>query len=282
MAVAFLCCINATTQKELQQMPQSLTQKNNTMIKHIISGIKAYFGAFSLISKLKLWKYFAIPILISLITATLIFTSAYGLSDNIGAYISKLWIWDWGKETFTSFGNFIGGLLVVVIGFILYKHIIMAFSAPFMSPVSEKIEAHLLENDHHIHRETSFKAQLWRGIKINLRNLSMELLLTIPILIIGLIPVVGIISSILLFLTQAYYAGFGNMDYTLERHFKYKESLTFVRQNRGVAIGNGILFMLFLLIPVIGVILVLPLSVTAATKETVAVLKANNHITLNS
>jgi len=33
---------------------------------------------------------------------------------------------------------------------------------------------------------------------------------------------------------------------------------------------------------VIGVILVLPLSVTAATKETVAVLKANNHITLNS
>ncbi|HEX9601210.1 MAG TPA: coproporphyrinogen III oxidase, partial [Mariniflexile sp.] len=42
------------------------------MIKNIISGIQAYFGTFSLISKLKLWKYFAIPMLISFVTAVLI------------------------------------------------------------------------------------------------------------------------------------------------------------------------------------------------------------------
>ena len=68
------------------------------------------------------------------------------------------------------------------------------------------------------------------GIRINLRNLGKELLLTIPILIIGLIPVIGIISTVLLFLMQAYYAGFGNMDYTLERHFNYKQSIQFVRE----------------------------------------------------
>ena len=34
------------------------------MLKNISLGIKAYFGAFSLISKLKLWKYFFVPILI--------------------------------------------------------------------------------------------------------------------------------------------------------------------------------------------------------------------------
>jgi len=246
------------------------------MIKNIISGIKAYFGAFSLISKLKLWKYFTIPMLISVITAVVIFGSAYGLSDNIGHFIAKIWIWDWGKDTFTSISNFIGGLFIIIIGLILFKHIIMALSAPFMSPVSEKIEAHLLNNHNKIHRNTTFQEQLWRGIRFNLRNLSMELLLTIPILILGFIPVIGIISSILLFLTQAYYAGAGNMDYTLERHFKYKESLIFVRQNRGIAIGNGIVFMLFLLIPIIGVILVLPLSVTAATVKTVHALPLNN------
>ena len=104
----------------------------------------------------------------------------------------------------------------------------------------------------------------------------MELLLTIPILLLGFIPIIGLFSTVLLFLVQAYYAGFGNMDYTLERHFKYNESLQFVRNHRGLAIGNGIVFMLFLLIPIIGVILVLPLSVTAASIKTVEALQLNN------
>ena len=100
-----------------------------------------------------------------------------------------------------------------------------------------------------------------------------ELILTIPILLIGLIPVIGLFSTVLLFLMQAYFAGFGNMDYTLERHFSYKESVLFVKRNRGIATGNGIVFMLFLLIPFIGVILVLPFSVTAATLETIKLIE---------
>ena len=251
------------------------------MIKNILKGIKAYIGTFKLISKLKLWRYFAIPVIISLITASIIGIFAWNLSDNIGVYISKIWVWEFGKETFTSFSSFIGAVLVLVIGLILYKHIVMALSAPFMSPVSEKIEVHLTGVNNHAHRTTSFKEQLWRGIRINLRNLSKELLLTVPILLIGFIPVIGIFSSILLFLVQAYYAGFGNMDYTLERHFKYKESIDFVRKNKGIAIGNGIVFMLFLLIPVIGIIIVLPLSVTAATLKTVELLK-EEHLLLSS
>lgn len=243
------------------------------MIKNIFKGIQAYSGAFNLISKLKLWKYFIIPMLISLITALVIGFSAYGLSNNIGAYISNLWLWEFGKETFTTISNVIGGFVVIMIGLLLYKHIIMALSAPFMSPVSEKIELHLLKHTNHNHRKTTFAEQLWRGIKINIRNLSMELLLTIPILLFGLIPLIGIFSTVLLFLVQAYYAGFGNMDYTLERHLKYKNSLQFVRKHRGLAIGNGIVFMLFLLIPILGVILVLPLSVTAASVKTVEALK---------
>lgn len=247
------------------------------MIKNIISGIKAYFGAFSLISKLRLWKYFAIPMIISFLTALVIFGSAYSLSDNIGVLISKIWLWDWGRETFSSISNFIGGLIIVVIGIILFKHIIMALSSPFMSPVSEKIEAHLTGNPPHSLRNTTFMQQLMRGIRINGRNLFMEFLITIPVLILGFIPIIGFITSILLFIVQAYYAGFGNMDYTLERHYQYKESLQFVRKHRGLAIGNGIVFILFLLIPIIGVILVLPLSVTAASTRTVEALQLKNN-----
>ena len=250
------------------------------MVKNILKGLKAYANSFALISKLKLWKFFFIPIIISLITATIIGVTAYGLSDNVGNFIAKIWFWEWGKETFTSISAFIGGIAVLAIGLIVYKHIIMALSAPFMSPVSEKIEAHLTGVANHTHRKTSFKEQLWRGIRINIRNLGKELLFTIPLLLLKFIPVVNIFSTVLLFLLQAYYAGFGNMDYTLERHFNYKESIQFIRKNRGIAIGNGIVFMLFLLIPVLGVILVLPLSVTAASISTVQLLKPETE-TLN-
>ncbi|WP_165749807.1 EI24 domain-containing protein [Cellulophaga sp. Z1A5H] len=243
------------------------------MFKNILLGIKSYSGTFSLMKELKLWKYFFIPMVISLITAALIGVAAWSLSSSFGEFIATLWVWDFGKETFTSVSTLFSGLIILVIGFILYKHIVMALSAPFMSPVSEKIEAHLTGIESHEHQKTSFNEQLWRGIKLNIRNLGKELLYTVPLLLLKIIPVVNIFSAIALFLLQAYYAGFGSMDYTLERHFNYKDSIRFVRKNRGAAIGNGIIFMLFLFIPVIGIILVLPLSVTAASIKTVGIIK---------
>jgi len=242
------------------------------MIKNILSGIRAYFGTLKLISQLKLWQYFIIPIVISVLTAMIIGFTAYGLSDNIGRFLAKIWVWEWGKETFITITSFIGAIFLLVIGLILYKHIILALSAPFMSPVSEKIEIHINGSLRSNHRKTTFQEQLWRGIRINIRNLGKELLITLPILLLKFIPLVNIFSTILLFLVQAYYAGFGNMDYTLERHFNYKESVNFVSKNKGVSIGNGIVFMLCLLIPVVGIIIVLPLSVTAASVKTVELL----------
>jgi CysZ protein len=243
------------------------------MIKNILKGIQAYGGSFRLISKLRLWKYFVVPMAISFLTAIGIGFMAWGLSDNLGNFISRVWFWEWGAEVFQAFSTFLATLIIIALGLILYKHIVMALSAPFMSPVSEKIETYLIGSGH-THRNTSNAAQLWRGIRINIRNLLMELLLSIPVLLLSLIPVVNVFTSFLLFLIQSYYAGFGNMDYTLERHYNVKESVRFVKNNRGIAIGNGMVFMLVLLIPVLGIILVLPLSVTAASTETVRILKA--------
>jgi len=247
------------------------------MFRNIIKGIRAYGGTFKLINQLKLWKYFGVPILISIVTFSLIGLIAWGLSDTIGGLISKIWFWEWGAETFRKISDFLGALTIIALGLITYKHIILALSAPFMSPVSEKIEAYLLGETHQ-HRDTTNAAQLWRGVRINVRNLFLELLFTLPLLILSFIPGVNIFTGILIFLIQSYYAGFGNMDYTLERHFKYNESTKFVRNNSGIAIGNGIIFMAMLFIPVVGIILVLPLSVTASTTETLRLLKENEKL----
>ncbi|WP_299682112.1 EI24 domain-containing protein [uncultured Tenacibaculum sp.] len=242
------------------------------MIQSALNAIKAYFDALAIIKKLNLWKYFLIPVVISVITALIIGSFSYFLSDNLGYYVAKLWPWELGKETFTTIGNFLSGIAIVAIGLILYKHIVLALSSPFMSPVSLKIEEHFYGKKHQ-HTKSTFSESLARGIRISLRNLGRELLLTLLIIILGFIPLIGIFSSIALFLVQAYYAGFGNMDYTLERHYKYRDSVKFVKKNKGTAIGNGIIFILFLLIPIIGVVLVLPFSVTAATTETMKKIK---------
>lgn len=62
------------------------------------------------------------------------------------------------------------------------------------------------------------------------------------------------------------------MDYTMERHLNYTESIAFVQQHKGIAIGNGIIFMLMLFMPIIGFILTMPIAVVAAATETVRVL----------
>ena len=238
------------------------------MLKGVFEGCTAYFKVYEVITRLNLWKFFAIPMLISFIVFLMILFIPFSFSDAIGNYISSFWTWDFGRDTINTLSRVFGGLLITVIGFISFKHITMALSAPFMGPISKIIE----DDFNGVVSQTNTSTPsglLLRGIRISLRNLLRELLLSVPILLFGLIPIIGFFSVILLFLMQAYFAGFGNMDYTLERHFSYEKSIFYVKNNRGLAIGNGIVFMLFLLIPFVGVILVHPFSVTAATIVTV-------------
>jgi CysZ protein len=59
------------------------------------------------------------------------------------------------------------------------------------------------------------------------------------------------------------------MDFTLERHFDIKGSVRFVKDFKGLAIGNGIPFILMLMIPVAGVFFAPSLVTVAATIEIV-------------
>ena len=238
------------------------------MLKGVYQGCTAYSEVYEIISRLKLWKFFVIPMLISFLVFSMILVVSFSLSNSIGSYIASFWSWDFGQETIHAISRFFGGLLIIIFGFISFKHIIMALSAPFMGPISKIIEDDINGVVSQVKTSTP-SGLLMRGIRISLRNLLRELVLSIPILLFGLIPVVGFFSVVMLFLMQAYFAGFGNMDYTLERHFSYQKSVFFVKKNKGLAMGNGIVFMLFLLIPFLGVILVHPLSVTAVTIVTV-------------
>lgn len=107
-------------------------------------------------------------------------------------------------------------------------------------------------------------SDLARGLRIALRNIFRELGATMLLLLLGLAPIFAPFSAILIFIIQSYYAGFSNLDFALERHYRFRESVKFVQNNRMLAIGNGAVFM-FLLYTFIGLLVALPLGTVAAT-----------------
>jgi CysZ protein len=246
-------------------------------LKDFLKALLAYPKAFKVLVKLRLGYFFLAPMLISIIIGFILFISVYLFSDDIGTLISDFWVFDIGVSVVETIGDILGGLIILVVGLVLYKHIVMAFSAPFMSILSEKIEEHYYSIDA---SSTTMLASLQRGLRMNIRNLVRELFFVFILLLIGLIPFLSPITVFLILLIQSYYSGYGNMDYTLERHCNYGKSVSFVKNNRGLALGNGFVYFLGLLVPIFGILFILPLSTTSATLVTLDKINENKKIGL--
>ena len=238
------------------------------MITGVIQGVSAYLQSFGIIRRYKLWKYVLLSGVISLLLGFGILRVIWSYSDNIGGWLSGFYKWEFGRSVFESAIDYIAGGLLTILAFLVYKYIVMVIVSPFMSLLSEEIERKMSNNTNEsTFSIKTFISDLIRGLRIAIGNLIKELGLTAAVLLIGLFPVVTIAVPPLIFIIQAYYAGFGNLDYFLERHASVSESKHFVNRNKGLAIGNGAVFLALLFIPVIGLFLAPALATTAATLE---------------
>ena len=105
-----------------------------------------------------------------------------------------------------------------------------------------------------------------RGIRLALRNSLWQTVYTISILILSFIPLVGWITPVISMFVECYYYGFSMLDYSCERHkLSPSESIAFIGQRRGLAIGNGLVFYLMHFIPFVGWVLAPSYAVVAAT-----------------
>ncbi len=239
------------------------------MFSETYLAIRTYAHAWRLSHELRLWKYYLIPAFISLLIGGGIVWSAWSAAGTIASWLIAHYPWAWGAALVAKMAAIFSGLLIAAIGLILYKNLVMLLAGPFMSPLSEKVEKHLTgQKVSAPWNITRLIHDFIRGLRIAIRNIIRELLLTLLLLLIGLIPALSPFTSIGIFLVQSYFAGFGNMDYTLERHFDYRGSIAFVRNHKGLALGNGIVFMLLLLTG-IGFLIAPPWATVASTINTI-------------
>ncbi|MEZ4985897.1 MAG: EI24 domain-containing protein [Saprospiraceae bacterium] len=238
-------------------------------MENLLRGATDYLKGLKVIAQHGLWVYFWIPVLLSLLLGGIVISGAWAASDNLGDWLISFYPFEWGRVAFEKMATLLSGLSIVVFTLLIFRYIIMAIAAPFMSLLSEKMEHKMYPGTPAVTFSFSKMASdLARGIALALRNIVRELFLTIVLLLLTVIlPILSPVTPILILLIQAYYAGFGNFDFTLERHANMQQSVRFVRGNRMLAVGNGLVFVL-LLMTVVGFLFALPLGTAAGTVST--------------
>jgi CysZ protein len=78
--------------------------------------------------------------------------------------------------------------------------------------------------------------------------------------------VIGWVMPVVSLFVECYYYGFSMLDYSCERHqLSPSQSIAYIGKHRGLAIGNGLIFYLMHLVPVLGWIFAPAYAVIAAT-----------------
>ena len=253
-------------------------------------GFKGYSRALSFIFKNKLSYFFLFPLLLNILLFILGIQAVDYLSENINDYLLDLFF----KENTVSswWSRFLNGfiywtiwivskIIFIFIYAIVGGYLTIILLSPVFTFLSEKT-AEIITGKKTKFNFIRFFKDIIRAILIALRNLLFQLSYSVLLFLISMIPVFGWIISLLgSFLISSYFYGFAFMDYANERNkLSIKESVVFVRKNKGFAIGVGGIFSLCFFIPIIGGILASFLAVICVVNATLGVEKISSEIRL--
>jgi len=243
------------------------------LLKELVISVQSYFRAHEFIHKHRLWKWIIVPgILYAIVFVISIYFFSRSMNQAIQWLTLETGLQTWLNRLQDSWIGFlftIGGvmlwLILMLLYFSLFKYIWLIVGSPVFSYLSEKT-ASVIEGKNYTFSLMKFFADLWRGIVMAVRNAFWQIIYIITIIFVSLFPVIGWITPLLAIIVECYYYGFSMLDYTCERKgMSQSKSIDFISTHKGLAIGNGIVFYLMHLIPVIGWIFAPAYAVIAAT-----------------
>lgn len=209
-------------------------------------GLTSYLKALRLMWANNLARYLLIPVLLNIIVVVVLVFSGVGIGDWINGIIER------SVENMNGWihAAMIGiKIILPIIFFALFIFIGGTIVNILMSPIytflSEKTETILTGKEFPFDFKQTLK-DVWRAIIIALRNTAKQLSLTVLCLLLNFIPVVGSVASIILiFIINAYYFGYGFMDYTYERwRLSPKDSRKETHKLKFIAFATGAVYSL--------------------------------------
>lgn len=218
--------------------------------------IRSYILAFGYMGKGKIIKYV-------LYTAGLSILLGVGLLYGIWSYSGFVADLIQGWIPFLSTSGWLDtsltvttGLIMVCLAVMIFKYLVMLIAAPFLGAISDYIELQRLHRRaYEPSLKTSLSKTLSRNTGLTLRLILREIIWSLPLLILMLIPVFNMVAIVLLFLVQSYYAGIGAIDPYQESRRSLTETIRYARQHRFSITLLGAGFISILLIPVLGILL---------------------------
>lgn len=249
------------------------------MLKEIVIAIQSYFNAHKFIKQHRLWKWIIIPgVIYTLLFIVSMYFFGKSATEVIEWVMNKTHVYTWLHHSNNSFFKFlfvfayiILWLILVLFYFSLFKYLWLIVGSPVFAYLSEKTEA-IIEGRNYPFSFSQLLKDVSRGIAIALRNTLWQTVYTVSILILSFVPVAGWVTPLVALSVECYYYGFSMLDYSCERRrMTAAESIYYIGNHRGLAIGNGMVFYLMHILPVIGWVLAPAYAVVAATLSMIEV-----------
>ncbi len=256
--------------------------------KQISVGIKGYAKAIELLFSKGFIKYMIFPLLLNILIFWFGFSQIMDLSVTArDFFIDQISLGGadfWGAGILRGAISGIISALLYVLFFISFAYlggyIIVIILSPLFSFISEKTEKVLTSGniDYPFELKQFFK-DIVRGIGIAIRNVLFETGIMILVFIAGIIlSFISWIGVIFMFFISSYFYGFSYMDYSNERYKRnIKQSVSFIRKYKWIAVVNGAFFALVLLIPYFGVALSAFVAVISVIAGTASMIEINKY-----
>ena len=244
------------------------------MLRGLRSGSGGFFRAFSFALENGLWWVFVVPVLLWVALSYGLYAALQGPVDELTTWaaptlripvdetVTAGWAGTWNAiKAFLNNARelLVGAVLRLAIAYLLYtfnKYLVLVLLSPLLAYASERTEE-ILTGRTFPFNTSQFLKDVWRGVRIALRNGLLELVITLTVWISTLfVPLLAPLAFLFLFLVSAYFYGFSMFDYVFERRrLEVRASVRAMNDHMGLVLANGACFSLLMKIPLVGICL---------------------------